>query len=150
MKNFIRIGGAAVLMLFLALSPVQAKFDIPAHVYTVSQLKAAQEKAKNNKKPITFIHSVKATTCGLATAATEDVFQELKDYSVIVFVEPNDIETLPAVAKKALRSPESGRYIPQTVIVNSDMNQVIRILPYAGRSERKKLIKEVQEIISAQ
>ena len=150
MKIFLRINFIVILLTFLVFSLAQASFEIPGHVYKVSQLKAAQQKAKSNREPITFIYSNKNTDCGLATAASKDIFQGLKKYSVIVYVERNDWNKLPAIVRSGINSPESGRYIPKTIIVDSGINKIICILPYAKTKQRKELIKQALAIISKQ
>ncbi|MCI5146602.1 MAG: hypothetical protein D3923_14010 [Candidatus Electrothrix sp. AR3] len=140
---------AAALTTFYAFSPVQAKFDIPDHVYRLSQLNEVQEAAKKSGKPITFVYSNKETSCSMATAASKDILQELKDYSPIIYVEQDDIKKFPAALDKAFRAKESGEYIPKTVVLNADVDTMVCILPYAAAPLRGKLIQQVQEIISA-
>ena len=148
MKNCISIILTTALAILLTCSLAQAVFDIPEHVYTMSQLKKAQEKAKTDEKPLTFIGSNKETTCPLTTAASENIFQGLKDYSIIVYVEESDLNALPAIISTALDSSASGKYLPKTVIVNQSMDTVIHMLPYPNKEQGEKNIKEAQKIIS--
>ncbi|MCD4820400.1 MAG: hypothetical protein K8S23_17105 [Candidatus Cloacimonetes bacterium] len=150
MTIFSKINFLLILLTLLVFSFAQASFIIPNHVYEVSQLKAAQQKAKSNRKPITFIYSDKNTDCGLATEASKDVFQGLKKYSIIVYVELNDWKNLPAIVRYGINSTESGKYIPKTIIVDSDFKKIICILPYVKNSQRTKLIKQAQAIILRQ
>ena len=148
MKNYTGIIIAAALT-FFTFSSVQAKFDIPDHIYSFSQLKEAQKRAKSNGKPIVFVYSNKDTTCALATAASKDILQKFKNHSPIVYVEQNDIKNFPAALDRAFRAKESGPYIPKTVVLNADVDKMVCILPYADTPQREKLIQQVQGIISA-
>ncbi|MCK5233075.1 MAG: hypothetical protein KAR13_22570 [Desulfobulbaceae bacterium] len=142
MIKIIRINVILLILTFSISSQVQAGFKVPNYVYTASQLNSAQNKAIKNNQPITFIYSDKNTDCGLATAASKDIFQGLKNYSVIVYAERGkDWNKLPAIVKNGMNSPESGKYIPKTVIVNSSLNKIISIIPYAKKNKRKQLIK---------
>jgi len=144
-----KISLVIMLLTFTTSSFVQASFNIPSHVFTMSQLKTAQKVAKNNKKPIAFILSDKNTDCGLATAASKDIFNGLKNHSIIVYVQSGkDWDKLPAIVKSGMSSSESGKYIPKTIVVNSSLKNIICILPYAKTKQRRKLIKQAQSVIS--
>lgn len=149
MKNHVASTLAALLLTFLSSSAVSAKFALPDYVYTASQLKEAQEKAKSSRQPLTFVGSNKNTTCPLTTAASEDVFAGLKDYSTVVYVEQGDLDSLPAPVSNALDSEDAGQHIPKTAVLNADMDKVIAILPYAEAEQRPERIKEAQEKIAA-
>lgn len=62
---------------------------------------------------------------------------------VIYAASPKDRESLPDVVREAVFSPDAGKYIPRTVVVNPDISEVIAIVPYAREeSERKKLFAD--------
>jgi hypothetical protein len=149
MAKAFTICSAILLQFFMISSIVLAAFGIPGHVYTVGQFGNAQQVAINSNKPITFIYSDKNTDCGLATAASQDIFQNLKNHSVIVYAERNDWNNLPAIVRNGMNSPESGQYIPKTVIVSPDLNRVICIIPYAKTKERNDLIQQAQNLLSS-
>ncbi len=139
------------LGIFLIVSSTFAAFTVPCYVYRIDQLKEAQASAKNNGMVLTFLYSNENTSCSLATAASTDVIQELKQRSVIIYVNSkngNDWEKVPAIVRRALISSEAGRFIPKTVIVNAEMDKVIFIIPYAAQPERNKLLKEAIKKIS--
>ncbi|CAK8711626.1 MAG: hypothetical protein CDV28_12716 [Candidatus Electronema aureum] len=144
MKKNVQHTIAALLLTFLSFSSALAKFDIPDYVYPASQLKEAQEKAKSSRKPIAFVGTDKETTCPIATAASQEIFQGLKDSCIIVYVEQSDIDNLPDVAGKALDSEEAGKYIPKTAVVSADASTLILILPDAQPEQRAMKIKEAQ------
>lgn len=144
-----RINLLLLLLILTTSSLSYASFSVPGFVYTVKQLSNAQNFAKNSNKPITFIYSDKNTDYGLATAASKDIFQNLKNISVIVYVERNDWNNLPDIVKNGMNSAESGGFIPKTVIVNSSLNQIICIIPYAATKERKHRINQAQNLISS-
>ncbi|MDD3814192.1 MAG: hypothetical protein PHZ02_06050 [Desulfocapsaceae bacterium] len=144
---------AKTTLILLALSCItvsfaQASFEIPNYVYTVSQLRTAQQNAIDSNKSITFVYANKNTDCSLGTAASIDLFNGLKDHSIIVYAERNDWNNLPPIVKSGINSPEAGKYIPITVIVNSNLDSVIRIIPYAKTKQRGELIKQAHSQLS--
>jgi hypothetical protein len=148
MKTHARNTIAALLLTFLSFSLALAKFDLPDYVYPASQLKEAQEKAKSSRKPIAFVGTDKETTCPIATAASQEIFQGLKDSCIIVYVEQDDVDNLPEIAGKALDSEEAGKYIPKTAVVSADASKLILVLPDAQPDHRAAKIKEAQEKIT--
>lgn len=148
MKKTVQHALAALLLTFLSFSSALAKFDLPDYVYPASQLKEAQEKAKSSRKPIAFVGTDKETTCPIATAASQEIFQSLKDSCIIVYVEQGDIDKLPDVAGKALDSEAAGKYIPKTAVVNADASKLILVLPDAQPQQRAAKVKEAQEKIT--
>ena len=138
-----------LLLTLLTSSLVSARFSIPSYVYTVGQLDSAQSVARSSRLPITFVYTDKNTDCGLCTAASKELFNGLKSYSVVVYAEHKDWRNLPHVVQRSLNSPESGKYIPKTVIVDSDCKNMICVIPYANTEQRRDLIKQAQELLSS-
>jgi hypothetical protein len=149
MIKFTRIALIFSLIATFATPFAQASFDIPSHVYTVNDLSSAQQHAADSNKPITFVYSNKNTNCGLATAASKDLFSKLGACSVIVYAEREDWKSLPAIVKDGINSPKSGEYIPKTIVVNSNLDQVVCIIPYAKTKKRKQLIRQARDIIES-
>jgi len=148
MKIYAKSALAALLLAALSSSSAWAKFELPDHVYPASQWKTAQEKAKSGKKALAFVGTDKETTCPIATAASLDVFNGLKDSSLVVYVEQGDLDSLPKIAGEALDSKEAGSYIPKTAVVSADLNKLILILPDSEPAQRRENIKAAQEKIS--
>ncbi len=123
---------------------------LPEYVYHVKYYKAAQDEAIKTKKPITFIFTDPHTTCRLTKGATLDVVRELKAYSVIVYVKPQrDWKISPDAFKLAVTSEAAGRYLPQTVVFDNALKNVLAIVPYAAQQERTGLIRKAKEAILA-
>jgi hypothetical protein len=141
MKKQFSVSITTLLLTTLASTSAFAKFPLPDSVYTVSQLNEAKTKAKSSGKPLAFVGTDKASQCALTTAASEDIFEALKDQSVIVYVEQGDVDNLPKIAGNALNSEEAGQHIPKTVVVSSDMGKVIDILPDVKQDKRAERIK---------
>jgi hypothetical protein len=137
------------LLILTSASFASAKFSIPNHVYSVAQLANALSIAKNSNKPLTFIYSDKNTDCSLATAASQDIFKNMQNQSIIIYAERNDWNSLPDIVKTGINAAESGNYIPKTVIVDSTLNRIICIIPYAEAKKRRQLIKQAQKLISS-
>lgn len=137
-----------LILLCLTSAFAQAGFKIPNYVYTVNQLTTAQQKAFNSNKTITFIYANKDTDCSLGTSATMDLFKGFINHSVVVYVDRKDWSKLPSIVKNAINSPESGTVIPKTVVVNSNLDSIICIIPYAKSKQRRIMIKQAQSLIS--
>lgn len=135
-------------------SPSYAGFSIPSHVYTVDQLEEAKETANATAKALAFVYTNKDTKCGLATSASLDAFKELQKETIIIYACSGNDQTwsqIPSLVKRAINSPQSGKYIPKTVIVDSEITKVIAIIPYTrDPNGRKQLFNEANNIISSQ
>lgn len=138
-----------LLLILTNASLTYAGFSIPNHVYSVNQLANALSIAQNSNKPLTFIYSDKNTDCSLATAASQDIFKNLKKHSIIIYAERGDWNSLPDIVKTGINSAESGNYIPKTVIVDSILSRIICIIPYAETKQRKQFINQAQKLISS-
>jgi hypothetical protein len=119
----------------------------------MDKLPEAQAEAKSRKVALTFVMSDPKTTCPLCAEASGDAMKTLKPKCVIVFVNSKvteDWKQVPEIAQKALRSPESGQYIPKTVVLDAELTKVIDIIPYARDNERGKLLKEARKKLDAE
>ena len=148
MSKFLKINLILLLLTFSSSSLVLASFSIPSYVYKVSQLNSARSVAKKTNKPIAFVYSNKKTDCGLATAASKDLFKGLKNYSVVVYAERKDWNKLPHAVQNSINSPEAGKFIPKTIVVDSGCRNMICVIPYAKTKQRRQLIKQAQKILS--
>jgi len=147
MKNFLRNCLLLLLTYPIVVSSADAGFAVPSYVYRADQLSSAEAQAAADNKPITILYSDKNTDCGLASAASSDIIRELKNLSIIVYVEHDDWETLPSIVTEAISSDEAGRYIPRTVVFNSDLSEIICFIPYARGNQRTRLIKKAKQTI---
>ncbi len=139
-----------LLVMLTALTAARAGFRLPTGVYRLSELEAAREKAGTWKKPITFVYTDEDTTCPLCEAASLDAMKSLKYRTVVVYAHAgSDWQQLPSPVKTALNSSAAGRYIPKTVIIDPDFQNVIAVIPYSGdRRERSKMFREALQQIS--
>lgn len=112
------------MLALLALTlPARAGFKLPGHVYPTGNLAAAQKE----KKALTFVWTDAATSCPLCINTSLDVMQELKQRSVVVYVNArsDEIRRLPDPARKALHCSPAGKYLPRTVVMNAAATEVI-------------------------
>jgi len=132
-----------ILFLVVAASIAHAGFRVPPGVYRIGSLKDAKTRAKKTKRPITFVYTDVETTCPLCVDASLDAMKSLKLRTVVVYAHAsNDRDSLPGIVQDALKSSESGRYIPKTVIVDADIKRVIAVIPYAReKRDRSKLFR---------
>lgn len=150
MKRTLCITPILCIGLLFILTAAHAGFTLPYYVYRIDELEQAQEEAKVNDSAIAIVYTDKNTNCGLATAASLDVIQGLRDDSIIVYANRDSWAKIPTIVKRAINSPQAGRYIPKTVIVDSEIERVICIIPYArDANNRKDLLGEARNLISA-
>jgi len=140
-----------MFVMSLISTSVYAGFRLPECVYTLDQLKVAQDEARGKNKALTILYTHTSTTCGACRNASLDTVWKLKTKSVIVYV---DCDTeggkLPKIVYQALCTPEAGKYVPRVVILDPDMTKVIYIIPYARPVERSELFKEARKKIRAE
>lgn len=105
-------------------------FDIPPGVYRIDQLEQAAKDAASHNKQIVFLYSDEKTTCPLCARASTAIMDKFKLNSVIVYFDKGGWQKVPRVVKEAINSPASGKYIPKTIVVNTDMTEVVSIIPY--------------------
>jgi hypothetical protein len=119
-----------LLVLTFSASLASAAFDIPGYVYGIDQLQQAKEEAKADDRQIVFLFSNKDTDCPLASRASISIIQRFKDSAVIVYICKEGWAKVPRIVREAIKSPEAGKFIPKTVVVNSGITDVVSIIPY--------------------
>lgn len=144
-KKYILLFGLALISLISI--PAHAKFSIPDHVFNYSQIDDAQREAKSRNLPIALLLSDKNTTCSLCTSASNDIIYALKDVAVIVYIDNSTWMMLPQNIRTAFKSPQAGKYIPITLILDSNLEEIIYTLPYQ-RQNRILLINTAKEEIA--
>jgi hypothetical protein len=120
----------ALLVLEFSASMALAAFDVPDYVYQIDQLQQARQEAKADGKQIVFLYSNQNTDCPLASKASINIIQRFKDSAVIVYICREGWARVPRIVREAINSPEAGRFIPKTVVVDSSMKEVVSIIPY--------------------
>ncbi|MBE0598269.1 MAG: hypothetical protein IH614_13460 [Desulfuromonadales bacterium] len=150
MGRFAGIGILTLAALLFTFSSALAGFDIPSGVYRIGQLDEALDHAEMYGRPITFVYANKRTDCGLAAAAARDLFKQLGERTVLIYLESGeDWGEVPALVKKALKSEAAGRFIPRAVIVDQNLSEVIQIIPYAKQEERGRLLRQAKKKLGA-
>jgi hypothetical protein len=120
-----------ILLVFsFSASLASAAFDVPSYVYDIDKLQQAQKDAKAGNRQIVFLYSNKNTDCSLASRASIGIIQRFKDSAVIVYIGRGGWPKVPRIVKEAINSPAAGRFIPKTVVVDSEIRQVVSIIPY--------------------
>ena len=118
-----------------------AGLSLPGHVYELEDIDEAVEEAKGWGQPIAFVYTDLDCGCSLAESASYDAFRELRSEMTIVYAcSKNEWSNLPGIVKKALKTSESGKYIPKTVIVDTKITRVLAIVPYI-RDPANRLLK---------
>lgn len=121
-------------------SSAQAGFTVPKHVYDLAGKEQAVAKARAGGKSLAFVYTDKSTSCGLCRRASQNLFRELADDCVIIYVDSLRHRKLPRSVIRALRSPLAGRYIPKAAITDLS-GKVLAVVPYARDPKHVPLIK---------
>lgn len=117
---------------------------LPANSYEISELKEAQQKSVETKKPIAFLYTDKDSTCGLCQNASEIIVKELRSRTILVYALSN--KDLPQKVSKSLS--RKGKYIPKVVVFDSEINEEIGLVIYEEiKKEDKKALKELKKAI---
>jgi hypothetical protein len=126
-----------------------AEFKMPKNVYRIDQLEEAIAKAKVKGDAITVVYTHEKTSCGLCAKASLNVAEILGRKTVVVYADSkSEWYKLPAIIQQALISPEAGRFIPMTVILDAAMKNVLAIVPYAKGEEQNRLLKDAIKKLS--
>ena len=137
----LRIAGLLLLGFWMS-SPVRAEYEMPKHAYRMDKLAEARAEASAKGEPLTFIYTREKTSCGLCRSASLNAADRLKSKTVVVYANcDQDDGALPPAVKAALSTPEAGKYVPKTVLVDAKMEKVLAVIPYALGDEQNKLIK---------
>jgi len=119
-----------LLVLMFSASLASAAFDIPSYVYRIDQLQQAKDEAKADDKQIVFLYSDEHTDCPLASKASISIIRRFKHRAVIVYICKEGWAKVPRIVRETIKSPEAGRFIPKTVVVDSGLTEVVSIIPY--------------------
>ena len=140
MKTF----ALCVCLLGIALE-AKAEFKMPKKVYRMGELAKAKAEAESKGQAITFIFTDEQTSCGLCAGASLKAADRLDKKTVVVYADSNtERPKLPAAVQQAMQTPEAGRFIPMTVIVDAALTNVLAIVPYVrGEAEQDELLKDV-------
>jgi hypothetical protein len=119
-----------LLILTFSVSLSSAAFDIPNYVYRIDQLQQAKDKAKADKKQIVFLFSDEHTNCPPSSRASIGIMQRFKNKSIIVYFGKEKWSKAPQIIREAINSPAAGIIIPITVVVDTNIKNVISVIPY--------------------
>ncbi len=124
-------------------------FKLPNSVYRMNELEKAKLEAKTKGKPITIVYTDESSSCGLCAGASLKVADELKSKSVVIYVNAHtEAAMLPAKVLGVLRSPEAGQFIPKTVVMDANLENVVAIVPYGHSAELDASLKNAKKAIS--
>lgn len=140
----------AVLLSLVWASGAWAGLEITKDMYRAPQMAEAQAEARAKGKAVCILYTDADSTCPLAAQAARDAIDALDSRVVVVYVNARgEHEALPAAAKTSLNSPESGKFIPKTVVLDAELGEVIVLIPYAKGQERKDLLTDAKRTITA-
>ncbi len=136
-------GWAIIVLLAIAVSPALGQFKMPDNVHRMNELETAKAEARKSGRPIAFIYTKESSTCGLCARASLLAADELRRKTVVVYADSEkESGLLPKIVNTALGSEKAGRYIPKTVIVDSALENVLAIVPYASGEQMNELLRE--------
>jgi len=131
------------LCLLVVAVEAMADFKMPKKVYRMDRLEEAKTKAKAKGKAIAIIFTHEKTSCGLCAAASLKAAQILGRKTVVVYADcDTEKQKLPVAAQQALGTPEAGRFVPKTVILDAELETVLALVPYAKGKEQNRLFKD--------
>ncbi len=126
-------------------------FDPRRGEYLIDELAQARRQAREEGKPLTFVYTDPETSCGLARGMLAEVRRNLGGRSVLVFADARDSEDrdkLPRLVRSAFQRPESGRFIPKTVVVDGAISRVLAHVPYSRAAvARTQALENAQTVI---
>lgn len=144
MKRFV------TLVLLVCSTSALAGFELGKHVYRMDEFDKAIAVAKAKGEAITFVYTREDSTCGLCANASITAADKLRRDGVVIYAEAkDDWDKLPDIVKQALLSEAAGQYIPKTVVVNSDLSEVLATIPYASGDAFTDSIRDAQKNIKA-
>jgi len=113
------------------------EFTIPDDAYHMNELENALQEAKEDNWALTFLLTSEETTCPVASKASREAIRILNERSIIVYVNAakDELSLCPDIVGRAFASREAGRFLPIAVIVNSDGDRVIDIVPFISSGD---------------
>jgi hypothetical protein len=105
---------------------VQAGFKMPSAVFELSELEAAQKKAREKRKPIAVIFTDHTSSCGLCSSASKTIIDELDSKTIMVYL-PSKLKKHPDFAKKAFKR---GKYIPKVAVFDVELTKILGEVVY--------------------
>lgn len=125
--------------------------DLSKHVaFSLSQLDAAKQKAKQEKKLIGFIMEwdsmlIPARPMGQGSddglAHFYDVFH---DNLVLVFVRhETELNNVPDAVRQGFFGPEEGGFAPNMAVVNADCSKFVCEIPYGGNDSNGQIREQI-------
>lgn len=137
---------ATLCLCVLIAVEAKANFKMPKEVYRMDRLEEAKAEATSNGRAITIIFTREKTSCRLNEAASLNAAGTLRRETVVVYADcDTEWNQLPATVQEALRSPEAGRFVPKTVILDAGLNNVLAIVPYANGGRYDRLLKDAMK-----
>jgi hypothetical protein len=150
MRRTVMMRSFCLVATLLLAAPAWAGFEFGKQVYRMDRLDAALAEARTKGEAVTFIYTTESTTCGLCQHASLTAADQFRKQGVVVYARSaEDFQALPALVKTALKSPEAGKFIPKTIVVNPEVSEVLAVVPYARGSEFDDKVKEARRSIRA-
>jgi hypothetical protein len=117
----------------------------------MDRLEAAVAEAKAEGKPLAFLYTDEDTTCPKCEASSLALIDSLHKRTVMLYVaaEEKDWSKVPKAVREGMRKPESGNFIPKTVVVDPGLTNLIAVIPYALGDEQDRLLKDARKKIAA-
>lgn len=138
----------AFFFTLLTASIAMAGFSLKSGVYRMSEMESAKAEARATGKPIAFLYSDENTTCPLCAGSSQYAMDALAESCLMVYADEKDWAKLPKKVRAAIRAPEAGKYIPTIIVMSSDLEKVIVIVPYVRGDAYYNLIAEARIKIS--
>ena len=114
------------------LSQAWADVKLPKGSFTTDRLEEALKTAREQKKPVAYLYTNTATTCPLASGASEGFLEAVGRRCVLVY--------LPV---------KQGKYYPKLVLTDTDGGRAQCFTYEAYKADSKKTSREIKKQIIA-
>lgn len=147
-RDFV-VGTVIVISLFVFSVSAFAGFSLPRDAYRMHEIEGALNEAKSDGWALTFLFSDEHASCPFTINQSNHVIKELSDDSIIVYCNPSrgEVNKCPGIVLQGLQSKRAGRFLPTVVIVSSDLQRIIDIVPggMIGDDQYLKLIRAAKQ-----
>lgn len=99
---------------------------MPSAVFELSELEAAQAKARASGKQIAVIYTDHTSDCGLCASASKVILDELDSQTVMVYM-PTGLKKRPDFLKAAFKR---GKYIPKVAVFDVELKELLGEVVY--------------------
>ena len=130
------------------LSQAWADVKLPKGSFTTDRLEEALKTAREQKKPVAYLYTNTATTCPLASGASEGFLEAVGRRCVLVYLPVKDGKKS-GVSDAVKTALKQGKYYPKLVLTDADGGRAQCFTYEAYKADSKKTGREIKRQITA-